>query len=207
VILDFNGDNQVVGVEILNLSKRSPKLNLRELQFQGIDTGKTMRYPISDEWSPADWEGWLRCAEWVECWSRNRASAAAVIGWGECRPISQLWRVFTFAGRPAAERTSMACAWLRLLVSRHAFSRWITGALFLSDLEADAFSLSERNFSSAAAVTACGERLPISHCCSVVRAMGKPTFTRTSTACDWLRLLDARQRFSLLIRGLVIKCA
>ena len=27
-------DNQVVGVEILNLSKRSPNLNLRELQFQ-----------------------------------------------------------------------------------------------------------------------------------------------------------------------------
>jgi len=35
VILDFNADNQVVGVEILDLSKRSPKLNLRELQFQG----------------------------------------------------------------------------------------------------------------------------------------------------------------------------
>ena len=35
VILDFNAGNQVVGVEILNLSKRSPKLNLRELQFQG----------------------------------------------------------------------------------------------------------------------------------------------------------------------------
>jgi uncharacterized protein YuzE len=35
VILDFNANNQVVGVEILNLSKRSPKLNLRELQFQG----------------------------------------------------------------------------------------------------------------------------------------------------------------------------
>jgi uncharacterized protein YuzE len=51
VILDVNGDNQVVGVEILNLSKRSPKLNPRELQFQGkdIDTGKTKRYPISDE--------------------------------------------------------------------------------------------------------------------------------------------------------------
>jgi site-specific recombinase XerD len=28
-------DNRVVGVEILNLSKRSPKVNLRELQFQG----------------------------------------------------------------------------------------------------------------------------------------------------------------------------
>ncbi|MBV8142202.1 MAG: DUF2283 domain-containing protein [Verrucomicrobia bacterium] len=34
VVLDFNGDNQVVGVEILNLSKRSPKLNFRQLQFQ-----------------------------------------------------------------------------------------------------------------------------------------------------------------------------
>ena len=34
VVLDFNADNQVVGVEILNLSKRSPNLNLRELQFQ-----------------------------------------------------------------------------------------------------------------------------------------------------------------------------
>jgi uncharacterized protein YuzE len=34
VNLDFNAENQVVGVEILNLSKRSPSLNLRELQFQ-----------------------------------------------------------------------------------------------------------------------------------------------------------------------------
>ena len=34
VVLDYNEQNQVVGVEILNLSKRSPKLNLRELQFQ-----------------------------------------------------------------------------------------------------------------------------------------------------------------------------
>jgi uncharacterized protein YuzE len=34
VILDFNADNQVVGVEILNLSRRSPKLNLRELRFE-----------------------------------------------------------------------------------------------------------------------------------------------------------------------------
>jgi uncharacterized protein YuzE len=34
VVLDFNNENQVVGVEILNLSKRSPKLNLRELQFE-----------------------------------------------------------------------------------------------------------------------------------------------------------------------------
>jgi uncharacterized protein YuzE len=34
VVVDFNEDNQVVGVEILRLSKRSPGLNLRELQFQ-----------------------------------------------------------------------------------------------------------------------------------------------------------------------------
>jgi uncharacterized protein YuzE len=34
VVLDFNEQNQVVGVEILHLSKRAPKLNLKELQFQ-----------------------------------------------------------------------------------------------------------------------------------------------------------------------------
>jgi len=34
VILDFSADNQVVGVEILNLSRRSPKLNPRELLFE-----------------------------------------------------------------------------------------------------------------------------------------------------------------------------
>ncbi len=33
IVLDFNEQNQVVGVEILNLSKRSPSLNLHELQF------------------------------------------------------------------------------------------------------------------------------------------------------------------------------
>ncbi|MBI4390149.1 MAG: DUF2283 domain-containing protein [Nitrospinae bacterium] len=33
VILDFNEQNQVVGVEILHLSKRTPKLNVHELQF------------------------------------------------------------------------------------------------------------------------------------------------------------------------------
>ena len=32
--LDFNGDNQVVGVEILNLSKRVSKPDLSEFQFQ-----------------------------------------------------------------------------------------------------------------------------------------------------------------------------
>jgi uncharacterized protein YuzE len=36
IILDFNRKNQVVGIEILRLSKRSPKLNPCELQFQTI---------------------------------------------------------------------------------------------------------------------------------------------------------------------------
>ena len=34
VVVDFNEANQVVGVEILRLSKRSPGLNLRALEFQ-----------------------------------------------------------------------------------------------------------------------------------------------------------------------------
>ena len=34
VVLDFNERGQVVGIEMLNLSQRSPSLNLRELQFQ-----------------------------------------------------------------------------------------------------------------------------------------------------------------------------
>jgi uncharacterized protein YuzE len=34
IVLDFDERNQVVGVEILRLSKRSPKLNLSELQYQ-----------------------------------------------------------------------------------------------------------------------------------------------------------------------------
>jgi uncharacterized protein YuzE len=33
-VLDFNAQHQVVGVEMLNLSKRVPGLNLKELQFQ-----------------------------------------------------------------------------------------------------------------------------------------------------------------------------
>jgi len=36
VVLDFNEHNQVVGVEMLNLSKRARGLNLRELQFQTV---------------------------------------------------------------------------------------------------------------------------------------------------------------------------
>lgn len=34
VVLDFNGQNQVVGVEMLQLSQRSPRLNLDELQYR-----------------------------------------------------------------------------------------------------------------------------------------------------------------------------
>ena len=34
VVLDFDENDLVVGVEILNLSKRAPKINLHELQFQ-----------------------------------------------------------------------------------------------------------------------------------------------------------------------------
>jgi uncharacterized protein YuzE len=34
VVLDYNANNEVVGVEILRLSKRSPALNIRELVFQ-----------------------------------------------------------------------------------------------------------------------------------------------------------------------------
>ncbi|QQR79425.1 MAG: DUF2283 domain-containing protein [Deltaproteobacteria bacterium] len=34
VILDYNNKNQVVGVEILKLSTRTPNINLHELQFQ-----------------------------------------------------------------------------------------------------------------------------------------------------------------------------
>ena len=33
VVLDFNEHNQVVGIEILNLSKRTPKVDLGELQY------------------------------------------------------------------------------------------------------------------------------------------------------------------------------
>lgn len=34
VVLDYNEKNQVVGVEILHLSTRTPTLNVHELQFQ-----------------------------------------------------------------------------------------------------------------------------------------------------------------------------
>ena len=34
IVLDFNARKQVVGVEILRVSKRTPKANLKELEFQ-----------------------------------------------------------------------------------------------------------------------------------------------------------------------------
>ena len=34
VVLDFNEQKQVVGVEMLNLSQRAPGLKVKELQFQ-----------------------------------------------------------------------------------------------------------------------------------------------------------------------------
>jgi len=34
IVLDFNAKKQVVGVEILRVSKRTPKANLKELEFQ-----------------------------------------------------------------------------------------------------------------------------------------------------------------------------
>jgi uncharacterized protein YuzE len=34
VVLDYNEQNQVVGVEILGISKRVTKLNLKDFQFQ-----------------------------------------------------------------------------------------------------------------------------------------------------------------------------
>ena len=34
VVLEFNEHGQVVGIEMLHLSQRSPRLNLRDLQFQ-----------------------------------------------------------------------------------------------------------------------------------------------------------------------------
>jgi uncharacterized protein YuzE len=34
VVLDFNEHNQVVGIEMLNLSKRTPKLDFNKLQYQ-----------------------------------------------------------------------------------------------------------------------------------------------------------------------------
>ena len=33
IVLDFNEQNQVVGIEMLNLSKRAPQLNPQALEF------------------------------------------------------------------------------------------------------------------------------------------------------------------------------
>ena len=36
VVLDYNDSNNVVGIEMLHLSKHSPKLNLSALQFEAV---------------------------------------------------------------------------------------------------------------------------------------------------------------------------
>ncbi len=36
VILDFNEQNEVVGIEILHLSKRTHPINLRSLQYESV---------------------------------------------------------------------------------------------------------------------------------------------------------------------------
>jgi uncharacterized protein YuzE len=51
VVLDYNAHNQVIGIELLHLSKRTPKLDLRELLIQ---TAWCSRPPRST------WKGSLR---------------------------------------------------------------------------------------------------------------------------------------------------
>ena len=34
IVLDFNADNQVVGIEVLNVRDRLPAANLKQLQFE-----------------------------------------------------------------------------------------------------------------------------------------------------------------------------
>lgn len=36
VILDFNGQNEVVGVEILNVKKRVPEASLKKMDFEFV---------------------------------------------------------------------------------------------------------------------------------------------------------------------------
>ena len=36
VVLDYNRANEVVGIEMLHLSKRSPELNLSALEFETV---------------------------------------------------------------------------------------------------------------------------------------------------------------------------
>lgn len=43
VVLDFNDQKQVVGIEMLDLSKRSTRLKLNELQFQTTEAGGPVR--------------------------------------------------------------------------------------------------------------------------------------------------------------------
>ena len=34
IVLDFNADNQVVGIEVLDLKRRVPKADLKQLKFE-----------------------------------------------------------------------------------------------------------------------------------------------------------------------------
>lgn len=34
IVLDFNADNQVVGIEVLDLKRRVPQADLKQLQFE-----------------------------------------------------------------------------------------------------------------------------------------------------------------------------
>jgi uncharacterized protein YuzE len=36
IIVDYNADNQVVGIEMLHLSKRSPRLDANRLMFETV---------------------------------------------------------------------------------------------------------------------------------------------------------------------------
>ena len=36
IIVDYNAENNVVGIEMLYLSKRTPKLNMQKLEFETI---------------------------------------------------------------------------------------------------------------------------------------------------------------------------
>ena len=36
IVLDFNDKNQVVGIEILNIGKRVPAVNLKRMQFEVV---------------------------------------------------------------------------------------------------------------------------------------------------------------------------
>ena len=36
IVLDYNKDNQVVGIEVLNIGKRIPILELKKIQFEFV---------------------------------------------------------------------------------------------------------------------------------------------------------------------------